>query len=647
MDFRDYAAKETSALLSRLLAGRSEIWLEQLRTLRDSIDAVARDAEADAESGPEFEGELQELVRRLNNAASSAVRASAQRIQDEAAERIAAVQAELGAERTRGEELAALLAEVQAQVEGTRNDLRSEIQRASLAERDAHAARARIEELDAQVAEAGGLQTELSGLREALERAEALARDAEHARSSVEDELHIVQKSLEDAFAEAARLSVQLEDGATERGALVDDLTAARHRVELLESSLGDAEAHTREQSQARAAAEHELHLLRRSLEDAIADAARLTVQLEEAAAEQGTVLADLGAARAELDEVRAQLAGVEAERDFNRASVESLEQARAEQAESIRDLERRLDDARQAEESVRAAVNGKEEALAGGRAEIDALDAEAARLRFLLEGSVRAADELSRATHISDLLIGLVRQLSAVYSRVALFRLKGNRLEGEFQIGFDLSTDVTKLVIPLSVDSLIARAAISRDVESLTGSELDDSRYAPFGSSASAAFAIPVVVNDDMLAVLYAEEPGDASSLEANRRPIEQHTIYAQLLVRHAVALLMRLTQELKTLTELREYAAMLLEEAEQMHTADSESGKAGDELQRRLKDTIDCARQLYAQRAALEGPAAASLFDDQIAAAIESQAGTPFARDLAACVGQPEQPGRTAEAS
>jgi hypothetical protein len=82
-------------------------------------------------------------------------------------------------------------------------------------------------------------------------------------------------------------------------------------------------------------------------------------------------------------------------------------------------------------------------------------------------------------------------------------------------------------------------------------------------------------------------------------------------------------------------------------MHTADSESGKAGDELQRRLKDTIDCARQLYAQRAALEGPAAASLFDDQIAAAIESQAGTPFARDLAACVGQPEQPGRTAEAS
>jgi hypothetical protein len=90
-----------------------------------------------------------------------------------------------------------------------------------------------------------------------------------------------------------------------------------------------------------------------------------------------------------------------------------------------------------------------------------------------------------------------------------------------------------------------------------------------------------------------------------------------------------------------------MLLQEAEQMYTADTESGKADAELRRRLKDTIDCARQLYAQRAALDGPTAASLFDDQIVAAIESQAGTPFARDLSACVGQPEQASRAAEAS
>jgi hypothetical protein len=502
-------------------------------------------------------------------------------------------------------------------------------------------------QLDAEAAERDSLIEELRGVRDRLERAEAVARDAEHARTAADDELHLVQKSLEDAIAEAARLSVQLDDGTTERAALIDDLTATRHTVQHLESSLADAEAQAREQSQARAAAEHELHLLRRSLEDAIADAARLTVQLEEAAAEKGTMLADLSAARTELDEGRAQLAGVEAERDFNRSSVQALEFVQAEQAETIRDLESRLESARSAEASVHAAVAGSEQAIAGERAEIDALEGQVARLHSLLEGSVRAADELAGATTIAELLTGIVRQLSSVYSRVALFRLKGNRLEGEHQIGFDLNSDVTKLVIPLSVDSLIARAAISRDVESLTGRELDDSRHAPFGSSASAAFAIPVVVNNETLAVLYAEEPGDASSLDMNRGAMEQHTIFAKLLVRHAVALLMRLTQELKALTELREYTVMLLQEAEQMYTADTESGKADAELRRRLKDTIDCARQLYAQRAALDGPTAASLFDDQIVAAIESQAGTPFARDLSACVGQPEQASRAAEAS
>lgn len=693
MDFRDYAARETSALLARLLAGRSEIWLEQLRTLRDSLDAAARAAESATESGPQFDADVQELVRRLNNAASAAVRAAAQRFQDEAAERIAAVQADLDAERSRGEELAVLLAEVQAQNESLRSDLRGEIHRASMAERDLSTLRALQEELDAArlaaeaaaeehararagaedelrdtrslldsasseaaslhgqldagAAERDSLNEELIGLREGVDRAEAAARDAEHARTAAEDELHLVQKSLDDAIAEAARLSVQLDDWATERAALVDDLTATSHSVQHLESSLADAEVQSREQSQARAAAEHELHLLRRSLEDAIADAARLTVQLEEAAAEKGTMLADLGAARTELDDVRAQLAGVEAERDFNRSSVQVLEQVEAEQAQTIRDLESRLEAARSAEANVRAAAVGSEQAIAGRRAEVDALEGEVVRLRSLLESSVRAADELSGATTISELLTRVLGQLSSVYSRVALFRLKGNRLEGEHQLGFDLNTVVTKLVIPLSVDSLIARAAISRDVESLTGRELDDSRHAPFGSSASAAFAIPVVVNHETLAVLYAEEPGDASSLEINRGPMEEHTIFAKLLVRHAVLVLMRLTDELKALTELREYAVMLLQEAEQMYTADIESGKAEAELHRRLKDTIDCARQLYAQRAALDGPTAASLFDDQIVAAIESQAGTPFARDLAACVGQPEQARRAAEAS
>ena len=105
--------------------------------------------------------------------------------------------------------------------------------------------------------------------------------------------------------------------------------------------------------------------------------------------------------------------------------------------------------------------------------------------------------------------------------------------------------------------------------------------------------------------------------------------------MVRATTVLLMRLSQELKTLTELRDYAAMLLQEAEEMYNADLQTERTEEERRSRLQDTVECARQLYAQRAALEGAAAATLLDDRIAAAIEEEDATYFARDLAAIVG------------
>jgi hypothetical protein len=70
-------------------------------------------------------------------------------------------------------------------------------------------------------------------------------------------------------------------------------------------------------------------------------------------------------------------------------------------------------------------------------------------------------------------------------------------------------------------------------------------------------------------------------------------------------------------------------------MYQADAEAGRTADELRSRLSVNIDCARQLYAQRAALEGSAAATLLDEQIAATIDAQPSAPFARELAAVVG------------
>ena len=115
---------------------------------------------------------------------------------------------------------------------------------------------------------------------------------------------------------------------------------------------------------------------------------------------------------------------------------------------------------------------------------------------------SSQAVEELSEKTTISDLFAALVRHLAGEFSRVALFRLKANRLEGEDQIGFDQTTDVTKLVLPLNVDSLITRAASSGSFEHLVGNELDENGRAPFGGTPTVALAMPITFQGETLAV-------------------------------------------------------------------------------------------------------------------------------------------------
>ena len=58
MEFRDYAAKETSGLFARLLASQTEVSLKQLRTLHEALDAVAKGIEADA-APPQSDQEIQ------------------------------------------------------------------------------------------------------------------------------------------------------------------------------------------------------------------------------------------------------------------------------------------------------------------------------------------------------------------------------------------------------------------------------------------------------------------------------------------------------------------------------------------------------------------------------------------------------------
>jgi CHASE3 domain sensor protein len=115
----------------------------------------------------------------------------------------------------------------------------------------------------------------------------------------------------------------------------------------------------------------------------------------------------------------------------------------------------------------------------------------------------------------------------------------------------------------------------------------------------------------------------------------------------RHAVALLMRMTNKLKARAELQSYARSLLRELEQMYAADEQTEKSGDDLKARLKGNLDYARSIFESRVALEGSDAAALLDDEISALIDTAQGTPFAQHLAVVAGLPVTSRNAAEAS
>src|SRR5262249_1584949 len=204
-------------------------------------------------------------------------------------------------------------------------------------------------------------------------------------------------------------------------------------------------------------------------------------------------------------------------------------------------------------------------------------LRADLDRVVTLLDESVDAVDGLAAATTVAELLAGLVNRLSGQFSRVALFRVKGNRLEGEYQAGFDQTTDVSKLVIPMSMDSMLTRVVSVGAAETLGGDQLTSRGGTPFGGTPAVAVALPIVLLGETLGVVYADHQAANPSQEM------ASLAFAKLLIGQSVVLLTRHTHELKTLAEMREYAIMLLQEAEHMYAADAEADKTAAELRKR----------------------------------------------------------------
>jgi len=703
MEFSAFAEKETSALIARLLAESSQSSRQRVEALRNALDSATKALESAVAQTPDTHGQVAELVSQLAKAAAAEADARLKRLSSEARKITDSLRADLEQRTAEKESLEGSLQDVVARLEASQDELseqtrakdavigsltegraqtdalRAELElqsrelsrqaqelsaqtnekdalAASLNESHAHADALR-RELEGEGQRAQALQqqldaayTEQQSLAISLENAAATQEMEAGARAALETELRETQHLLETAQGEAARAKAALEtefqaahnlvettqaEGARVRAALEADLQEARNLLEAAQGEAARATAEAQiqvETAQAEAArANAELHSMSAEKGDLFetvhAEAARANAELRAMAEEKERMERALVEAKGQAQAAEAKLAATTTLFKTSSARVKLLEREREEHEDKLHELEARLDD--EGGHEVEITPDGPDSAVA------------------LLDGLLGAFEALSGAATIGDVLSTLVEQLVNEFPRVALFRVKGNRLEGAHQIGFDLTNDIGKVVMPLAMDSLLTRAVTSGHTERVNGDRTDSS-HLPFGGSPTCALAMPIVVDGEALAVVYADDSG-LDRPHSNAGHDDLNARFAEALRHHAVALLTRLTSELKTMAELRGEAGALLSETEQMYEADVAAGKTGDELLKRLHANLDYARSIYANRVANEPASTAGLLEAQLAGTIDLHRDNAFGRDLATVMvwESSATPARKAEAS
>jgi predicted nucleic acid-binding Zn-ribbon protein len=647
MEFRDLAAKETSALVGRLFTKSAETSRQRLSAFRTAIDGATKALEAALAtpgSPAHIEREVTELVARLTTAATAEVEASRE-----------------------------LAGEARLAVDKLQRDLKTATQDKAAAQRELEA-----------------VKHELTGVTEdcktfEVERLEAVAalEEETRARAGVEEQVRTLRRTMETVRAESASAASELKTVVAERTKLEKAVAAAQSQAKLVEAklvavtaqldahvarvkaledveednerALRDAEARQREAEAQQREAESRLRDAETRLKAVAATDTKLKTLSTELAASAARVKAlegieqehtralteldthkqatrELDALRTTVKELEAKLKAatatetrlgtVSAQLVASAARVKALEGAEQAQKRALKDLEARASTAVTAE----ASLAGRHEAA------VSTFD------RLL--GSFQ---NLIGASNVDDAMSRMLQCLAGDYARVALFRVKGNRLEGTQQIGFDQNTDISKVIIPLGLDSMLTRAAASGRIEQLTGEELAARSGALFAGDSRPALAMPIIVHGETLAIVYADSGPGA---QAPYDPVKAK--FAEAVLQHTVSVLMRLSSELKIFAELRAYATSLLDELDEMYQADATARKAVKELHARLKANLDCARTIFQARVETECPEAAPLFEEQLATAIEANRGTAYGDHLAAAAGRADGHGkRKAEAS
>jgi hypothetical protein len=521
-------------------------------------------------------------------------------------ERVATLRAALDTASKALETAIATTPEIDADVD----ELAKRLSKAAAAEADV-----RLKHLSA---EARKITDALRGeLAEVIGEKDALAISLTDARAQLETLRG--QLATEQKQGQAAQKA--LEASQKELEASQKELSEAQSSNKRLDAAHAEAVAAREKEAAARATLEADLQGIRGQLDSARKETKRAAAEAEAAVAERRKAEVALSAANSQAQAAEAKLSAVTTLFKTSAARVQALEREQEQQAAAMRELE------------------GRTHAPADMDVELPH-----AAGAGVLDGLLGAFDALSAATTIGDVLATLGEQLAAEFPRVALFRVKGNRLEGTHQIGFDLTNDIGKVIIPLAMDSLLTRAVTSGHTERLSGDAIDASGL-PFGGSPTFALAMPIIVDAESIALVYADD--FAEPRQESRNDEDVNAKFAEALRQHTVALLMRLTTELKAMAELRAYAGSLLSEIEQMYVSDVAAGKQGEELQKRLHANLDYARSIFSNRAQFESPSAGALLDAQVGAMADTHKDSAFGRDLAIVIQWSSDASRAAEAS
>jgi hypothetical protein len=136
--------------------------------------------------------------------------------------------------------------------------------------------------------------------------------------------------------------------------------------------------------------------------------------------------------------------------------------------------------------------------------------EAAAAAVSADLEYFRRTFKRLEEAPTLKDAITEFANSLAAVFPRVALFNVNGQRLEGRWQTGFNFTQDVSSVFVPLTKGTAFGEAVQSDGPRQLGSNDLaHDTHKTLFGGTPSFGLIVPLVIDGTPAAVVYADDSG------------------------------------------------------------------------------------------------------------------------------------------